>query len=68
MDGKFRATQWFDPNTMTAWWGIWFVPKGKRRGMPVSTGSKPLFYNTKKEAKDMAKELNAGAPTEPSRV
>lgn len=61
-EGKFRTTQWINTNTMETWWGIMFVPKGKRRGMPVKNDRGPMFYNTEKEAKDMARELNSGVP------
>lgn len=59
-DGKFRTTRWINTKTMETWWGLLFVPKGKRQGMPVKNDKGPMFYNTEKEAKAMARELNAG--------
>ena len=60
MEGRYRATCWGNINTgEKLWWGLWFTPKGKRNGMPVCYNGKPMFYDTEKEAKKKAKELNA---------
>lgn len=61
MGGKFRLVPWVDLSTYRLFWGVYLVPQGKRfsKGMPVAVNGKPLFFDTKAEARAWVNRENA---------